>query len=220
MSEVLIEKPKLPGVLRRLMTEIDITEAELARKTRIPQPTLHRILSGATRSPRGESLSPLAKFFSISISQLIGDEPLPEDRIPGTHNPEVVAWTSIPVLTWEIAGQWPDCKNRLKEQHWNDWITTDKPVSNDAFALRVTGESMAPRFNEGTTLVIEPTAEARNRSFIVVQFEDQSDVTFKQLLIDGGDQYLKPINPEFKTTLLDKPHRVLGVVIQTREDLD
>lgn len=217
-STSLLEKPKLPQVLRKLMAEINISEAQLARKTKIPQPTLHRILSGATKSPRGESLSPLAKFFSISISQLIGDEPLPSDRIPGEHNPGVIAWSSVPILSWDLAALWPACKIDLKKDQWSNWVTTDREITPNTFAVRVEGQSMLPRFAANTVLVIEPSIEAKDGDFVVVHLEKQSKATFKQFLIDGPDRYLRPLNPEFKTIELNREYRMVGVLIQSRED--
>lgn len=214
----LTDKSKLPQVLRTLMSEVSITEAELARKTGIPQPTLHRILSGATRSPRGSSLSPMAKFFSVSISQLIGDEPLPKERLPGTHNPHARGWTTLPILSGDLAIQWPKNKTDMKKQPWAEWTTTDHDVSANAFALRVTGDSMAPRFEDGTILIVEPSKEPRNRDFVIVHIKNQEQITFKQYLNDGSDKYLKPLNPEFKTLPFDKDHRIIGVVIQSRFD--
>jgi hypothetical protein len=37
---------------------------------------------------------------------------------------------------------------------------------------------------------------------------------FKQMLLDGPDLYLKPINVDFQTNRVDKPYRVLGVMTQ------
>lgn len=218
MTMKTVEKSRLPVVLRQLMTETDITEAELARKTNIPQPTLHRILSGATRSPRGNSLSPLAKYFSVSISQLIGDEPLPKDRIPGTVNPHARGWTSIPILNWEIATHWPRNKLDLKKQNWSDWTTTDHDVSPNAFALKIQGDAMAPRFPDHTILIVEAQREPAHRDFVIVHGKNQTTPVFRQLIIEGQDKYLRPLNAEFKTLEMDKDHRILGVVIQSRYD--
>ena len=49
------------AVLRYLMQDIgNISEGELFRRTGVPQPTIHRILSGMTPNPRMESIQPLS----------------------------------------------------------------------------------------------------------------------------------------------------------------
>ena len=97
----------MSAILKGLMAEVDINESELARRTGIGQPVVHRICSGETDNPKVATLSPIATFFAISISQLIGDEPLPTDRIPGTFNPDAQGWRQIPHLGWEQVLPWP-----------------------------------------------------------------------------------------------------------------
>ena len=218
MSSFFIEvKPmkKLSSNLKGLMAEIHISESELARRTSIGQPVIHRIASGETDNPKVATLSPIANFFAISISQLIGDEPLPEHRLPGTFNPGVSGWMQIPLLTWEQAVEWPDLKDHSKP---TQSISTDMTLSAHAYALVVRDTTMEPRFPEGTILVIDPSLEPRDRDYGIVYVEGNKLPTFKQILIDGDATYLKPLNPDFKTVLLDKKHKFLGVMVQARMD--
>ena len=212
------DRPKLHEVLEKLMTEVAINEAELARKTDIPQPTLHRILSGATKSPRGTSLAPLANFFSVTINQLMGADGLPADRVAGTHNTRIHGWTPLPVISWEEAANWVKFQAELRGQNWKNWVSTDLSVSDAAFAVVVKGDAMAPTFNEGTILVIEPALEANNRDYVVVAVKGQTNAVFKQLLIDGDDKYLKSINNEYRTIQLDKSNTLIGTLVQARSD--
>ena len=99
-------------ILKGLMAELGINESELARRTGIGQPVVHRICSGETDNPKVATLSPIATFFAISISQLIGDEPLSTDRIPGTFNPDAQGWRQIPLLDWEQILVWPNLNKK------------------------------------------------------------------------------------------------------------
>jgi len=100
-------------ILKGLMAELGINESELARRTGVGQPVVHRICSGETDNPKVATLSPIANFFAISISQLIGDEPLSADRIPGTFNPDAQGWRQIPLLTWPQVLYWPNLPEKL-----------------------------------------------------------------------------------------------------------
>src|SRR3990167_1621898 len=133
----------LRHILRNLMDELSLSESELSRRTQVGQPVIHRILSGETDNPRVATLSLIANYFSVSISQLIGDAPLPENRIPGTHNPYLSAWNQVPLLTWEQAIDWPQQKQHVQEPKM---IATEIAVSPDAFALKIKDTTMAPRF--------------------------------------------------------------------------
>ena len=50
--------------LYMFMQRHSVTEAQLARATEIPQPTIHKILSGKTTDPRISTLQSIANYFS------------------------------------------------------------------------------------------------------------------------------------------------------------
>lgn len=208
---------KLHHILKALMAEVRINESELARRTGVGQPVIHRIASGETDNPKVGTLSPIANFFTISISQLIGDEPLPANRIPGTFNPGVQGWKQLPLLTWTQVLEWPHIPEQTKP---TPTISIDHDVNEHAYALIVKDTTMEPRFPEGTTLIVDPGLQPQNRDFAIVYVDGQKLPSFKQVLIDGESTYLKPLNPDFKTVLLDKNYKFLGVVVQTRMDFN
>jgi len=208
---------KLNQILKALMAEIRINESELARRTGIGQPVIHRIASGETDNPKVGTLSPIAKFFALSISQLIGDEPLPPNRIPGTFNPSAVGWKQLPLLSWEQAFLWPHLPDTARPTRT---VSTDQDISKNAFGLVIKDNTMEPRFPEGTLLIVDPELKIQNCDFAIVYVDGQKQPTFKQVLIDGEAIYLKPLNADFKTTLLDKSHKFLGKVVQAQMNLD
>ncbi|MDQ8039052.1 MAG: S24 family peptidase [Rickettsiella sp.] len=205
----------MSNILKGLMAELGINESELARRTGIGQPVVHRICSGETDNPKVATLSPIANFFAISISQLIGDEPLPTDRIAGTFNPEAQGWRQIPLLEWEQVLSWPNLSQKSAPL---PAISTDIELSQHAYALAVRDTTMEPRFPEGTVLIVDPNLKPNNLDFAIIHVEGHDLPNFKQILIDGGHTILKPLNSDFKTLLLDKPHKFLGVMIQSRMD--
>lgn len=202
-------------ILKGLMAELGINESELARRTGVGQPVVHRICSGETDNPKVATLSPIANFFAISISQLIGDEPLSADRIPGTFNPDAQGWRQIPLLKWPQILHWPILPEKLAPL---PTISTDIDMSQHAYAVAARDTTMEPRFPEGTILLIDPDLKPNNLDFAIVHIDGHDLPNFKQVLIDGGHTILKPLNTDFKTLLLDKPHRFLGVMVQSRMD--
>lgn len=206
---------KLSSILKALMAEVRITESELARRTGVGQPVVHRIASGETDNPKVGTLSPIAKYFALSISQLVGDEPLPPNRLPGTFNPGVTGWQQLPLLSWEQALEWPHLTDFSKP---TQSISTDLHMSEGSFALTVKDTTMEPRFPEGTVLLVDPGLQPTDRDYAIVHVDGYALPTFKQVLIDGSTTYLKPLNPDFKTIALDKKHKFLGVMVQARMD--
>lgn len=205
----------LSQILRALMDESGLSESELARRTQVGQPVIHRILSGETDNPRVATLSQIANYFTISISQLIGDSPLPTTRLKGTSQLKAPTWSFVPLLNWEQVVHWPIQLENLS------MVSTDLPLNEEqGFALTVRDNTMSPRFPEGILLIVDPNRPAKNRDFAIIHIQDQPNAVFKQVLTDGEDLYLKPLNPDFKTTLVEKDRcRILGTVIQAKENL-
>jgi len=202
---------KLNTILRTLMHEVGITVTELARQTGIGQPVIHRMASGETDNPKVGSLSPIAKFFNVNISQLIGDEPLDPERFQGSHNPFYRKWSRLPLLTWQQAIHWPEV---LVPNEIQSYISTEINVSDKAFAIRMEDTTMADRFPLGTIFVIEPEMELQDKDFAVIHIDNEDKIQFKQILMDGPDIYLKPLNSDFETKKLTATFKTLGVMVQ------
>ncbi|SDO28940.1 Peptidase S24-like [Halomonas shengliensis] len=56
--------------LRRLMDDQGYSENELSRRSGVPQPTINRILSGESRSPRGSNVDKISKALGVAPSFL------------------------------------------------------------------------------------------------------------------------------------------------------
>ncbi len=91
-----------------------------------------------------------------------------------------------------------------------DWVSTTAPVKDHTYALRVTGDSMEPEFPEGMILIVEPELEPQAGDFVIVRLD--GDVTFKQLVQDSGEWYLKPLNPRYPIRALPVGATFCGVV--------
>ncbi|WP_447940118.1 LexA family transcriptional regulator [Pseudoxanthomonas mexicana] len=60
----------VPNNLRTLMRIEELSENQLSRNTGVPQPTIHRVLSGRVADPRDGTLRPLAEYFGVTVEQL------------------------------------------------------------------------------------------------------------------------------------------------------
>lgn len=116
----------------------------------------------------------------------------------------------VPLISWVKAGHFTEAAELASPGTALDWIDTTVPARAKTFALRVQGDSMEPDFPEGTILIVEPEMEAHAGSYVIAQNGD-TEATFKQLIRDGGDWYLKPINPRYPLKPLDGC-RIVGVV--------
>lgn len=68
--------------LADLLAQRGMTPTQLAAETGLAQPTVHRILSGESASPRIENLRVFAKYFGVSIADLTGEKAPAASPVP------------------------------------------------------------------------------------------------------------------------------------------
>lgn len=194
--------------LQRLMMQHQISEAELARQTSIPQPTLHKILTGKTADPRATTLLTLASHFNISIDQLLTGV-APEVNAVAKEETQ-----SIPVISWKQCVDYTQVIPELKPSSWPQWTVVEflDPL---AFAL-VSKPSMEARMPKGSLLIVDPTAEAEDGDLLVVHYAQTNEATIRELSIEGPNRALYPIDPAGSLEAYPESLDVLGVVVQSR----
>ena len=177
-------------IIKQLMREANISEAELARQTGLPQTTVNRLLLGSTADPRASTLRPIAKFFDITIDQLLGIEDIPQDRISGTFRAiNRDAWTHVPIIEWNDAIAWLFKNDDYDLHSHHKWTVSDCAVSKQSFALLST-PSMEPMFRRNSILIIDPDADLVDGKYVILTL-DGSNTVIRKAHIDGGCIYLK-----------------------------
>jgi SOS-response transcriptional repressor LexA len=89
----------------------------------------------------------------------------------------------------------------------------DKGCSGaESFALMVLGDSMAPEFEHGDIVVIEPDGLATDGSFVLAHAD--GEWVFRQLHRDDDGWRLQALNPAYPATGLPDLGAVRGVIIQ------
>lgn len=219
------EKNKMASLslnLKTLMSLSQINASELARRTGIAQPIIHRLSTGQNTNPKLATIKPIARYFMVSISQLIGEEPLPNDqsflRIGSEHRS---GWNRVPLISWKDAIKWPDALPTYQNSNNAVYISTDANVSKMAYSLVIKGCAMEPLLPQGSTIIVEPKRNPNNRDFVVVHLQGEEEARLKQIIIDGNDRYLKSLNPdleEVKIGQLSSNDLFLGVMTQAKVD--
>jgi DNA polymerase V len=85
-------------------------------------------------------------------------------------------------------------------------------AGSEPFALRVLGDSMAPEFEEGTVIIVEPAGVLEGGCYVVADYNNE--YLFRQLIIEKGNWFLKPLNDEYPTVELSGIKAIKGRVIQ------
>src|SRR5476651_2342442 len=101
-----------------------LNPTKLAQITKIPVPTIHRLLN-QTADPRSSTLRILTEFFECSIDDLLN-----EDLSTKWPFISTMQNTQIPVLNWKEA-----IHHESEAQAAKKWISVDKAISQKGFAL-------------------------------------------------------------------------------------
>jgi len=121
---------------------------------------------------------------------------------------EMPAW-KIPIINWVKAGEFTECVDNTWQNEAQEWVGTTTKPNTHTFALRIKGDSMEPLFTEGMLIIIEPDFEALPGDYIIAK--NGNEATFKQLIKDGQDYYLKPLNERYPIKPLSNS-KIIGVV--------
>lgn len=115
---------------------------------------------------------------------------------------------TVPIISWVNAGGWREAI--ADADSFEGWAHVTVQVRRHTFALRVQGDSMEPDFPAGVFIVVEPDMDPQPGDFVIARNGDEA--TFKQLVKDGADWYLKPLNPRYPIKPLESPCKIIGVV--------
>jgi SOS-response transcriptional repressor LexA len=85
--------------------------------------------------------------------------------------------------------------------------------SSEPFALRVIGNEMAPEFEDGHIIIVDPGGQLKTGCFVIARTE--GDVILRQLMIEGDDYRLKSSKVGRTDIVLNRTDcDLLGVVSQ------
>lgn len=93
----------------------------------------------------------------------------------------------------------------------DDYVRCPDIHDPNAFAVRVVGDSMEPKFTQGDIVIFSPAAEVSNGDDCFVRFADPHETTFKRVYFERGKQVrLQPRNDKY-SPLIIKNNRINGL---------
>lgn len=127
---------------------------------------------------------------------------------------------TFPLLSSVQAGQWTEACEAYSLDEIDEWYEATVKTSERCFWLRVQGDSMTSPSGvsvpEGTLVLVDTEKEHGNGSLVVAKLTDVNEATFKKFVSDGGQDYLKPLNKDYKTVPINGNCKIIGVVVEAR----
>lgn len=183
--------------------KLGLNEEQFGRLIGVTRGTVQQWEKDGGTAPNRKRQPLVADALGLTVAQLMSGN---ADVVDG---PKIGGF--VPLLSSIQAG---DFKNHVDNHQsgdgGDDLVATTAPVNRYTFALRVVGDSMAPEFKEGMLLIIEPEMEPNPGDFVIAR-NGNDETTFKQLVKDGSDWYLKPLNERYPLKPLGKA-TIIGVL--------
>jgi SOS-response transcriptional repressor LexA len=105
-----------------------------------------------------------------------------------------------------------------------EWRDTTAIVGSNAFATRVSGDSMVSATGsisipDGAYVIVDPDASPEQGSIVIAILENSNQATCKKLVFDGPNKYLMPLNSAYKAIEISDLCSISGVVKRIEVDL-
>jgi phage repressor protein C with HTH and peptisase S24 domain len=117
----------------------------------------------------------------------------------------VSAGRLVPVIN-KVAAGYPADFNDLDYPAGvaDDYVRCPDLHDTNAFAVRVVGDSMEPKFNEGDIVVFSPAAEVHSGDDCFIRFAMPHETTFKRVFFEPDDKVrLQPRNDKYPPMIID-----------------
>lgn len=124
----------------------------------------------------------------------------------------------VPVISWVAAGSFEPIETVLKDAEIEEHLPPIKECGKNGYGLVVVGNSMKPDFKPGDRIYVNPdiqTFDLQTDDLVIIACCGESEATFKKLIIEGGDKYLQPLNPDWPEQIikLTEDCRLVGKVV-------
>lgn len=209
------------------MRALGLTQKELAQLAGITQVTVHKIVSG--KIAQSSRIVDIAKALQSEPEWLLYGDSSDELSVKKPNNshhsnvenvPFQLHVKKLPVISQVQAGAWSEAIDFRSLGDEVEWEDAPANASDNAFWLRVVGDSMTAQTGvsipEGHMILVDPDTEAQNGNLVVAKLEGTDEVTFKKFMVDAGQKYLKPLNPNYRPLEINGNCRIVGVVKEAK----
>ena len=198
--------------IKEAREDLRISQPELAKRARVTKSAVSQWENGSTKELKADHLLAVAKALNVSPDWLAtgrGPKQRTQDIDQGSE-PKV---SLIPLLTWAQVRDWHETAGASHTSGIMDRVAVVGTFGPRTFALHVCGDSMEPAFFEGDTIIVDPDRERKGRDYVIVIGKPTSEPTFKQLLVEVDERYLKPANRRYHILPVTADMVIVGVVV-------
>lgn len=213
---------------RRPQIGVRGVKRDISKTCGISYEAVRQWFAGDTGNIKNENLLAIAAGYDTTVDWLLSGEGEPPFR--STEEPSNVLPVAqperlyrYPVVSEVQAGAWTDAVQPYEPGAEDQFELTDYQARGPAFWLRVNGDSMTsltpPSIPEGCFVLVDTGLTAQPGDLVVAKLDTEEKATFKKLVSDAGQLYLKPLNPAYRVIPIDGNCRLIGVVKEAKMKL-
>lgn len=217
-----VNNPPSDGLIEGLEKILKFKKGELARMAHMEKlPTdLRRDIEAIDAENRKyrKLISDIVKH-RISVTKarkmLSADDLMPEAKMPKSKSESMQAGLWLPVINRVAAGYPADYDDMGYPVGFaDDYVRAPDLHDPNAFAVRVVGDSMEPKYKEGDIVIFSPAAAVESGDDCFVRFTEPHEATFKRIYFDKDGRKrmvrLQPLNDKYPPQTVD-PKRINGM---------
>lgn len=174
-------------------------------------PSFLSAVEKGTSTPSVAIAAALAVAFETTVDAL-----LEESSNPGLSLAPAESAKRVPVVPWAMAAEWAVNPDPKRLPNGTPWILPPENPPGALFATVVPDDSMhgmsGPAFPIGSMIFINPKRTPEPNDFVVGYMGAPANLTFKRLILNGDQRYLRALNPQFPMVQIDGEFTAIGVV--------
>lgn len=193
----------------------NLSQTKLGRELKVHQTAISQWETGRTM-PDIETSKALANYFGVSLDYLLGND---TEKIPASNR----TGTKIPVLGNVAAGMPITAIEGADYDDPDAWeeIPADMAKSGEYFALRIHGDSMEPRMQNGDVVIVHIQSDVNSGDIAIVRVNGD-EATCKKIKKTQQGLMLLSLNPDYEPIFFTPkeiqslPVEIIGKVVELR----
>ncbi len=162
--------------------------------------------------PEIKRVSDLSRITGKSVQWLLTGVDVGENN---NIEPSPFPVYQVPLISWVSAGMLCSNGDVPTADMAEEFIVSPVKVGSRAYALTVKGDSMTntsggKSYPNGSLVIVDPDEEPAPGRRVIARVGNET--TFKELVEDMGQWYLKPLNPIYPMIKVDETVTICGVV--------
>jgi SOS-response transcriptional repressor LexA len=210
--------------MREARLAMNLSQGEVAQLLGVSRVAVTKWEQEGGNIPEADHLLKCAKIYHKDPMWLrFGDGFLEKNEVIFPASKKTHGWRLImvPVISWDLAIKGTKAVSELPPDHKECIpLVADKEMPH-AFWLRIKNDSMvlpSPTtgytFRQPDCIAIDPDDTVlTHEKFGLFREKDAAEPIFRQLIVDGGTSYLKPLNDKYEMIKLTPDIEIIGKMV-------